>query len=114
MTLLWLASSVGAVLFFLAGWLAGRAGRPPAVVVEPHPPEPMLSPELAALKADLAAAQVAQINDRTALQQVTHDLGAARAQVERLRIDLMRAQMHSNELREQLAGRQAPAPGALG
>lgn len=112
MTLLWLASSVGAVLFFLAGWLAGRAGRPPAVVAH-HPPQPLLSPELAALKADLAAAQVAQLNDRTALQQVSHDLGAARAQVERLRIDLMRAQMHSNELREQLAGRQAPAPGAL-
>src|SRR5688572_5244905 len=102
MMLLWLTSAVGAALFFMAGWLAGRGRRAPLVTTVPihdfAPPAPSLDPELALLRAELAAAQVSQVGDRTALQQVTHDLGAARAQVERLRIDLMRAQKQSTDL----------------
>jgi hypothetical protein len=105
MTLLWLTSAVGAALFFLAGWLAGRGRREPAAIPAPDldlgPPAASLEPELALLRAELAAAQVTQVSDRTALQQVTHDLGAARAQVERLRIDLMRSQKQSTDLQSE-------------
>jgi hypothetical protein len=105
MMLLWLASAVGAALFFMAGWLAARGRREVAVttapVVDLATPGPMLGPEVAFLRAELAAAQVSQVSDRTAIEQMTHDLSAARAQVERLRIDLMRAQKQSADLQSE-------------
>jgi transposase-like protein len=106
MTLLWLASAVGAALFFVAGWLAGRSRRPGLVTTAPvtdlfTPGPAPVPPELASLRAELAAAQVAQVGDRTTIQQITHDLGAARAQVERLRIDLMRANKQSTDLQSE-------------
>jgi len=103
MMLLWLASAVGAASFFIAGWLAGRGRRVPVVITAPVTddvvtPGPLLGPEVALLRADLAAAQVTHANDRGTIEQISHDLGAARAQVERLRIDLMRAQKQSTDL----------------
>jgi hypothetical protein len=100
---LWLASALGAALFFTAGWLAGRGQPAPLVTTAPPPrPEPpappSLEPQLAALRQQLAGSQTQQRHDRSALEQATHDLGAARAQVERLRIDLMRAQKQSRDL----------------
>jgi hypothetical protein len=102
MTLLWLASALGAALFFVAGWLAGR-GRPTAPVARAHhapplPAPPAVEPQLAALRKQLLGLQSQQVGDRSALQQSNHDLSAARAQVERLRIDLMRAQQQGRDL----------------
>src|SRR5688572_21854361 len=103
--LLWLASVLGAAMFFLAGWMAGNARRAPVVMAAPAdelpPPSLSLEPEVAFLRAELAAAQVAQVTDRNTVQQITHDLSAARAQVERLRIDLMRSQKQSSDLQSE-------------
>ena len=106
MMLLWLASVVGAALFFVAGWLAGRGRRVAEVITVPAPadvftPAPLMGPEVALLRAELAAAQVNHVTDRTTIEQISHDLGAARAQVERLRIDLMRAQKQSTDLQSE-------------
>jgi hypothetical protein len=99
---LWLASALGAVLFFAAGWLAGRGRRAPRVVrallQPPLPPPPSAEPQLVALRELLAGEQAQHARDRSTLEQFSHDLRAARAQVERLRIDLMRSQKQSRDL----------------
>jgi hypothetical protein len=104
MIVLWLVSVLGAALFFLAGWLAGRGRR---VTLAATMPVPALShshvpePQLAFLRAEAAAAQAALLAERSATQQANHDLSAARAQVERLRIDLMRALKQSTDLQSE-------------
>lgn len=97
---LWLASALGAALFFVAGWLGGRGRRAPMLMAAPPieaPAAPLLDPQVALLREQLAGVQSQQVRERSALEQASHDLAAARAQVERLRIDLMRSQSESRD-----------------
>jgi len=98
----WLASALGAVLFFAAGWQAGRSRRVVRVVRvplrPPRPPPPSPGTQLLALREQLAGEQLRHARDRAALERVSHALRAARAPVERLRIDLMRSQKQRRDL----------------
>jgi hypothetical protein len=103
MWLLWLASVAGAALFFVAGLLAGRGRRGPVTIeavtaADFATPAPSVEPNLAALGEQLAGARAAEARQRAAAERAVHDLGAARAQVERLRIDLMRAHKQGSDL----------------
>jgi hypothetical protein len=108
---LWAASILGAALFFAGGLLVGRGRRAPAAakvpvtVADVITPAPALThardPEVATLRVRLEATKAAEAREHAALEQATHDLAAARAQVERLRIDLMRAQKQSTDLQSE-------------
>jgi hypothetical protein len=110
----WLASAAGAALFFVAGWLSGRV-RGPRMVGVPQPMEPTLSqpevgPELIFLRGEIAAARVEETQQRQRAEKAYHDLDGAKAQIERLRIDLMRAQKGTSDLQVE----QKRAQGELG
>jgi hypothetical protein len=106
----WLASAAGAALFFLAGILAGRDRGVAVSVARQVPPPPLpvpADPELAHLRNELTAVRTAQAEEQAKVAKAYHDVDAAKAQVERLRIDLMRAQKQTSDVQAEHQGAAA-------
>lgn len=100
---LWLASVAGAALFFVGGLLIGRARRAPAEAVAPVStaeltPPPALEHDLRTLRQQLATAREEHAREQAAAHQTARDIKAVQDHVERLRIDLMRAQKQGSDL----------------
>lgn len=100
---LWLASAAGAALFFVAGLLIGRGRNAPArpvvaaTTAELTPP-PALESDLRTLRQQLATAREEHAREQATAQQTARDIRAVQDHVERLRIDLMRAQKQGSDL----------------
>jgi hypothetical protein len=104
--LLWLSSAAGAALFFAAGLFVGRGRGAPtgavaAVATAPVTPAPVVDRELSTLRQQLATARELHAREQAAAQQTARDINAVKDHVERLRIDLMRAQKQGSDLHAQ-------------
>ena len=92
--LLWLCTAAGAALFFGAGLVARR----PRPVVTGGP---SLNDDAERLRVQLAAVRAEHDRELAVARETARDIHAVQDRVERLRIDLMRAQKEAAELHQE-------------
>lgn len=102
LALIWMASIMGAGLFFLAGYLVKG---PAQVAEQPAVPQPTL--ESAAHQGALQSAQAKLENTNAVLQDTSAELQSANTQLQSMGAEIAQYRAHHSELDETLGGAKA-------